>query len=185
LTGVFVLAKATGFALAEGDPVLWDFTANEAVATGGFPIGTCVEFGGVASGATSVRTLLSGGAGGAAAAALSDGATFVANATTPIDIAVPFDCTVTEVRSKQRTQASSAGGTAVMTVFSAGNNLLAAANVDMESQAADTLVSHTLTGTAADLDLDTGDVIRVELVSDNADLTAGDDVAVLVSIVPR
>jgi len=58
--GVFALAKATGFALAEGEACYWDDTAKsvKAAAASYALIGHCATKGGVASGATSVRVRL-------------------------------------------------------------------------------------------------------------------------------
>jgi predicted RecA/RadA family phage recombinase len=188
LTGVFELTKATGFVVASaGEVAYWDSTNEQLVgdAAGGRPIGFYVES--RLTGDTVARVMLGGQGSGVVAQStvLAAGASFVAASAVTQQIVVTEPCTVRAIQSRERTQASSAAGTAIMTIYAASKNLLAAASVDMEAQVADTLTDHAVTATAADLNLDPGDVITISLVSNNADLTAGLDVGVLVHVDPR
>jgi hypothetical protein len=67
----------------------------------------------------------------------------------------------------------SAAGTCTLSITGAGNTLLTAATLDLESLSAATLTSLALTAISANLDLSKDDLIQLEIVSDNLDLTGG------------
>ena len=83
----------------------------------------------------------------------------------------PIDLKITSIQLASITAPASVAGTYVFTADGAGNNLLAAANFDLESLTSDTLETVPLTATAADLLLSAGDKLSFAFTSDNADLT--------------
>lgn len=87
----------------------------------------------------------------------------------------PYTMTLVGVNAYCHSGASSAAGVYTLAVEANGNNLLSAATFDMEttgSLPAATLTAVPLTGTTANLDLNQGVRISIQLVSDNADLVA-------------
>lgn len=99
---------------------------------------------------------------------------FTANSTWATYASVPTACTVTAIKVITPTQFASTGGTCLLSVkktSSAGNTMLVAATYDLETPAADTLTTLSLTATGADLGLAAAGVIYIAVVSNNADLT--------------
>ena len=85
----------------------------------------------------------------------------------------PYNLQLVEVLVYGQTTPTTAGVyTLAVEDIDNSNNLLGAATFDMTSLAAATLTTLTLTGTAGDLLLAKGTRIRLQLVSDNADLVA-------------
>lgn len=102
-------------------------------------------------------------------------ASSLANTTTPFYWTPPRNVTITGFTIVGAGY-TSALGTCLLTVSAGtafGDNLLAGTNVDLETIVAGTSVVPILTATAADLDIDAGDQIRAQIVSDNADLAGG------------
>lgn len=101
-----------------------------------------------------------------------------ANSTWATYTAVPTACTVTAIKVITPTQWASAGGGVTLTVKktnSAGNTMLNAATYNLETPAADTLTTLTLTATSADLGIAANGTIYVAVVSDNGDATGPAD----------
>ena len=99
---------------------------------------------------------------------------FTANSTWATYASVPTACTVTAIKVITPTQFASSGGgvtLAVKKTSAAGNTMLNAATYNLETPAADTLTTLTLTATGADLGLTAAGIIYIAVVSDNADAT--------------
>lgn len=109
----------------------------------------------------------------------------VANSVVTKKAAAPYACTVRAIRFLTDDVPSSAGGTVLATATGGGTNLLAAANFDLEGQAAGVVSSPALSATAADLQLDQGDIIDVTMTSNNADMANGTDQRVVVEVERR
>ena len=82
--------------------------------------------------------------------------------------------TIAAIELLAQTKPASAGGTYLLTVTGAGNNLLVAATFDLETLTAVTVETLVLTGTAADLNLDPGDSVVITATSNNEDLATAD-----------
>jgi len=109
----------------------------------------------------------------------------VAGGAVVAEVAAPYDCTVVGVFFRTDDVPSSALGTVVATVTGAANNLLGAANFDLEAQVNGTTASAALTGTVANLDLGRGDLIAVTMTSDNGDMAGGTNQRVMVEVERR
>lgn len=99
--------------------------------------------------------------------------TLTANTTNTFKTYAPRNMKVTGISRIYTAAPASSGGTVVASVEGDGNEMLASASEDEEGVTDDTLTAHSLTGTAANLLLDKGDFIQIDIVSDNADMTDG------------
>ena len=184
LTGVHQLAKKTGVAFAEGAACYWDATAVEItdVPSDGLLFGYAVNTGGKAAGDDTVWARLDQGlVGSDRAEIVATGVRAVAaNSTIADEAAVTKGGTIKAITVKLRTVTASAGGDVTLAMAAAGNNLLVAATFDLESLSADTETALSLTAVSADLILASGDMVRMDVVSDNADATGGLDLVVQV-----
>lgn len=168
---VYDLPKQAGLAISAGKPVYYDTAAEECDTTKtNVPIGTCIVA--AATSDTTVRVKLYGAVvnadSNAAAQEASLYGTFVANDSAVITWVAPYALTIEGAVSHQDVQAADADGACTMALAGGGNNLLSTATIDMESQAADTVVTHTLTATTADLALAAGDKVQMTLTNDSA-----------------
>lgn len=118
-----------------------------------------------------------GGAGSLDQISFDSDVEIVPNDTTHVLWFAPAALTITAIKLYYQVAGASVAGTYLFTATGAGNNLLAAANYNLESMVNATLTSSqttpalALTGTAADLTLAEGDVVDLSFVSNNADLT--------------
>lgn len=103
----------------------------------------------------------------------------VANDTESLTWIAPTACKVLSISAYATTAPASAGGTYTLAVDGGGNNLLGAATFDLEGLTDATVEALTLTSTTADLTLSADDVVKLDLVSNNADLT-GDDLVIVI-----
>lgn len=99
----------------------------------------------------------------------------VANTANTYTTYAPRDIKITGIKRRYTTKPTSASGTVVASVTLDGNETLQTSSEDEEGLSNDTLTSHTLTGTGANLKGDEGDKIVITITSDNADMTGGTD----------
>lgn len=96
----------------------------------------------------------------------SDEAQDLASGTTSEwDAVIPCDCEVLSIGSKATVAPIMTVGTCLATIAGAGNNLLGAANFDMETLPDATFTGLALTGTAADLIMAEGDTVAIAVVT--------------------
>lgn len=180
LDGIFPIKKATGFSLAVGDIVYFDFTTDKRVESSSalIPIGRCIEAAG--SSATRVIVLLAPELSMAALATqVLDFNLRPANgvaATVVYDFIAP--CAGEAVSLDERTNArpSSSSGTVKETVTNLTGtvNLLAATDIDLEADITNgTTLSVGLSATPANLKWAAGDIIRFAIATNNSDAVAG------------
>lgn len=180
LDGIFPIKKATGYSLAVGDIVYFDFTTDKRAESSSalIPIGRCIEAAG--SSATRVIVLLTPELSMAALAVQ----TLDFNLRPPQGViaTVVYDfiapCAGEAVSLDERTNArpSSASGTVLETVTNLTGtvNLLTATNIDLEADITNgTTLAVTLSATPANLKWAAGDVIRWAIASTNADVVCG------------
>lgn len=109
-----------------------------------------------------------------------------ANATVPKRWVAPFRGSLKGLQLHTASPApTSAEGTYLFTAAKNGTNILAATNFDLEALEADTTEDLTLSTAAGVLDFEAGDVFAFGAVSNNADLTAGPELAVVLKIDKR
>jgi hypothetical protein len=100
-------------------------------------------------------------------------ATLTANGVTTYTTYMPADGIITGVRRRYTTVPASASGTVTVGITVAGNQILASASENEEGLTNDTLASHNLTGTPANLTVSRGDKVVITITSNNADMTGG------------
>lgn len=109
-----------------------------------------------------------------------------ANATVPKRWVAPFRGRLRGLKAHTATSApTSAAGTYVLTAAKGETNILAATNFSLETLLADTTATIPLSTAAGALDFEAGDVFAFDAVSDNADLVAGPEIALVLEIDKR
>lgn len=180
LDGIFPIKKATGFSLAVGDIVYFDFTTDKRVESSSalIPIGRCIEAAG--SSATRVIVLLTPELSMAALAVQT--LDFNLRPSSGVAATVVYDfiapCAGEAVSLDERTNArpSSSAGTVLETVTNLTGtvNILNATNIDLEADITNgTTLSATLSATPANLKWAAGDIIRFAIEANNNDVVAG------------
>lgn len=180
LDGIFAIKKASGFSLAVGDIVYFDFTTDKRIESSSalIPIGRCIEAAG--SSATRAIVLLCPELSMAALATqvldFNLRPPTVAVATVIYDFIAPCagEAVSLDLRTNARPTSASGGVVETVTNLTGTVNLLSATNINLESDITNgTTLSATLSATPANLRWAAGDIIRFAIASDNADVVAG------------
>lgn len=177
--------KATGAAWTKGDVLEYDSSAEKFQALDGGKA-VAIAAADATSGATTGDIIL------LEAPVAQQGPTYkdiacplTANATTTFLGRVPFDCTVSAILLHATAKAASASGDVTFAITGGGNNLLEAATFDLESLTNATDETLTLQSTTpANLSLSKGDIIKISIVSDNADATGAADLLCSLELTP-
>ena len=174
--GAFRLAKATGFVPAAGEVAYFDFGADNRLESTGVPVGFYTHS--ALTGDTSARFKLDP-LGAAAAVVQTTVSVFLAPGSATVKTGVfvaPFDGKIKSISYYADATATSALGTVLAVLQNAAladATLLSTANVDVELLTVDALTAMTLTGTAASLVLNKGEVAEFVITPNNADVVAG------------
>lgn len=186
--GIYQLPKKAAVAFDEGQACYYD--GQNGVITddpaAGVYMGPCVNVGGKAAGDSLINVLFVGEPE-LPRDVIAEPQTLTANAATTYRIACPFKSgRLVSLSTRTKTKPASTLGAVLLTATNGtgGNNVLGAANVDAEGLTDDTVESHALTATAADLLFSIGQVLVVVLTSNNADMTGGVDFSVIAHFEP-
>lgn len=104
----------------------------------------------------------------------------VANATVLKRVFFPRAGVLSELKYYVNAKPASTSGTVLFTALKDGSTtVLSAANVNAEGLTDDTLTAFTLSGTPADLAFTAGSFLELKIVSNNGDMTAGNELRIV------
>ncbi len=177
--------KATGFVPAAGDVAYYDFDTDFRLESAGTPIGFYAAAALTGDTAAIVRFDPQGAAAAIERATVVDQVhlTMVVNAIGSAGWRAPFAGTITALAYYTAAKPTSAGGAALLTIKNgaAGNTVLNAANVSLETATEDAITALTLTATGADLVMAAGGLLEILGTSDNADLVVGSGIDIFIT----
>lgn len=179
--GVVRVDKASGFAAANGATARYSDSADRLESAGTRVLGVYANDS--ASADTEAYVLLDAALGDAQAHTERIFVLPKANSAITVPSKAPFDGVLTGLSYYTGAKPTSAAGTVLMTVKAGGNTLLSAANVDAELLTDDAETALTLSAVAADLAVTAGEVVLVNVTSNNADLVPGAGITIFATYV--